>query len=181
LRIVGGTYSGRKLAVSKGFNSRPTTEFAREGLFNILANHFEFSAMRVLDLFTGTGSISFEFASRGCREIDLVDLNRRSVHFISQTVRDLSIQGLHPVCMDVFRFIRICRKKYDLIFADPPYNLKDLQELPGIIMQHNLLLPEGWLVLEHPRSYGFGSLPYCFDERRYGNVRFSFFRIPIPE
>ena len=138
MRIVGGTYGGRKIAVSKGFDSRPTTDFAREALFNILANHFNMEDMRVLDLFSGTGSISFEFASRGCTEIDLVDINSRSVQFIAKVAAELGMKGIHPVRMDVFRFIHICKKQYHVIFADPPYELKNLQDISGIVLSASI-------------------------------------------
>ena len=175
MRIVGGTYRGRKIEVSRGFDSRPTTDFAREALFNILANHFDFEEIRVLDLFSGTGSISFEFASRGCREIDLVDSNIRSVRFISKVADDLGMQGIHTVRMDVFRFIPVCKKQYQVIFADPPYELKNLQEIPNLVLQHQILMPGGWFVLEHGKSHSFRSHPRCFDARSYGSVWFSFF------
>jgi 16S rRNA (guanine966-N2)-methyltransferase len=117
VRIVGGAYRGRKIAVSKDFDSRPTTDFAREALFNIMSNHFDYEDCNVLDLFSGTGSISFEFVSRGCREIDLVDSNIRSVQFISKVATELGMKGIHAVKMDIFRFIPICRKKFNIIFA----------------------------------------------------------------
>jgi 16S rRNA (guanine(966)-N(2))-methyltransferase RsmD len=162
--------------VSRGFDSRPTTDFAKEALFNILANHFEFENIKVLDLFSGTGSLSFEFASRGCCEIDLVDQNSKSVQFIGKVAGELGMKGLHPVRMDVFRFIPVCRKQYHVVVADPPYDLKDLHDLPDLVLQHRLLLPEGWLVLEHGKKPDFMGHPHCFDKRRYGNVHFSFFR-----
>jgi 16S rRNA (guanine966-N2)-methyltransferase len=177
LRIVGGTYKGRKIEILKGFDSRATTDFAKVALFNILANHFNFELIKVLDLFCGTGSISFEFASRGCAEIDLVDASSRSIHFIKDTADRLGIQGLHPVRMNVFRFIPVCKKQYNLIFADPPYQLKYIQEIPGLILENHLLLQAGWLIMEHSGSDNFSSHTNFFDERKYGNVHFSFFRL----
>ena len=177
MRIVGGAYKGRKIEVIKGFDSRPTTDFARVALFNILANHFDFEAIKVLDLFSGTGSISFEFASRGCPEIDLVDSNSRLLHFIREVVDRFGMQGIHPVRMDVFRFISICKKQYNLIFADPPFELKDLDEIPNHVLGYQLLLPGGWFIIEHSKSNNFHSHQYFFDERKYGNVHFSFFRM----
>ena len=167
----------RKIAVSREFDSRPLqTDFAREALFNIMANHFDFENIRVLDLFSGTGSISFEFASRGCCEIDLVDINSRSIQFINKVANDLGIKGIHSVRMEVSRFLSICRKQYHLIFADPPYDMKSLQEIPEKVLEHHLLLPGGWFVLEHGKSRNFKSHPQFFDERNYGSVHFSFFR-----
>jgi len=177
LRIVGGTHGGRKIDVSRGFDSRPTTDFAREALFNILNNHFDFNELEVLDLFSGTGSISFEFASRGCREIDLVDINHRSVHFIGKVAEELGMKGIHPVRMDVFRFIPVCKKQYNIIFADPPYDLKNLKEIPELVLSHDLLLPGGWFILEHSKNYHFEGASRFFDTRKYGSVHFSFFKV----
>lgn len=176
MRIVGGAYRGRKIDVSRGFDSRPTTDFAREALFNILANHFDFEDIQVLDLFSGTGSISFEFASRGCCEIDLVDSNSRAVQFIGKVAEELGMKGIHPVRMDVFRFIPICKKQYQVIFADPPYELRNLQDIPDHVLNHHVLLPGGWFILEHSKAHNFKNHPQFFDERNYGSVHFSFFR-----
>lgn len=180
MRIVGGAYSGRKIAVSRGFDARPTTDFAREALFNILANHFDFEEIRVLDLFSGTGSISFEFASRGCREIDLVENNSRSVQFITKVAGEMGMKGIHAVRMDVFRFLGVCRKQYDVIFADPPYDLKRIPEIPELVLEKDLLLPGGWFVLEHGKSHNFSQHARCFDVRSYGGVWFSFFELSKP-
>jgi 16S rRNA (guanine(966)-N(2))-methyltransferase RsmD len=176
VRIVGGTFGGRKIEVSREFDSRPTTDFAKEALFNILANHFDFEEIKVLDLFSGTGSISFEFSSRGCPEIDLIELNHRSVQFIAKVAADLGMKGIHTVTMDVFRFLPVCKKKYDVIFADPPYDMKNFQEIPKLVLEQQLLLPGGWFVLEHGKGQNFKNLPQFFDERHYGSVHFSFFR-----
>ena len=176
MRIVGGEYKGRKIAVSRSFDSRPTTDFAREALFNILTNHVDFEEIKVLDLFAGTGSISFEFASRGCTDIDLVDINGNSVHFIGKTADEFGMKGIHPVRMDVFRFIHICKKQYDVIFADPPFEITQLPDLPEIIFTCNLLMPGGWLILEHPARYNFSKYMNFKQERKYGNVHFSFFQ-----
>ena len=175
MRIVGGKYRGRRIDVSRGFDSRPTTDFAREALFNILANKVDFDEIRVLDLFGGTGSISFEFASRGCTEIDMVDNNSRSVQFIGQVAAELGVTGLHPVRMDFFRFIPICKKQYNIIFADPPYTLRNLRDIPDLVLQHQLLLPDGMLILEHGKSNNFQDHLNYTAERHYGSVHFTFF------
>ncbi len=178
MRIVGGIYKGRKIAVSKGFDSRPTTDFAREALFNILSNIVDFSESKVLDLFAGTGSISFEFVSRGVTDIDLVDINSRSVHFISDVAAEFGIKGMHTVRMDVFRFIPICHKKYDVIFADPPHDLATLASIPDLIFSHSLLNPQGIFILEHGKSHQFKKHAAFYEERNYGSVHFSFFKTP---
>jgi 16S rRNA (guanine(966)-N(2))-methyltransferase RsmD len=175
LRIVGGKYKGRKIEVSRNFDSRPTTDFAREALFNILNNHFDFELVKTLDLFSGTGSISLEMASRGCPEIDLVDINSFAIQNINKITTGLLINSIHTVRMDVFRFIPVCKKKYNIIFADPPYDLRKLHELPDLILSHNLLLDEGWFILEHGKDHSFKDNLRWRDERRYGNVHFSFF------
>ncbi|HLO59704.1 MAG TPA: RsmD family RNA methyltransferase [Bacteroidales bacterium] len=176
MRIIGGKYSGRRIEVSKGFDSRPTTDFAREALFNILTNHFDFEDAAVLDLFSGTGSLSFEFASRGCENIDLVEINGRATQFISKTAGEIGMKGIHAVRMDVFRFIPVCHKKYDIIVADPPYELKNIETIPDLIMQFSLLKENGWFVLEHGKSNKFTNHPRFSEERNYGSVHFSFFR-----
>lgn len=176
MRIVGGIYKGRKIEVSKAFDSRPTTDFAREALFNIINNYFDFESIHVLDLFSGTGSISFEFASRGCSHIDLVDINIRSVQYIAKVAGSLKINGIHTVKMDVFHFIPICKSQYDIIFADPPYDLKNLKEIPDLVLSQNILQPEGWFILEHGKSNSFTDHSRFWQERKYGSVHFSFFK-----
>jgi len=176
VRIVGGEHKGRIIDVAGDFDARPTTDFAREALFNILANHFDLAEVSFLDLFGGSGSISFECCSRGCREIDLVEINGRFVQGILKEAAKLKMTGIHPVNMDVFRFLILCRKQYDLIFADPPYELKNLADLPEAVLGKDLLQSGGWFILEHSRKHIFNQVPHFFDERRYGNVHFSFFR-----
>jgi 16S rRNA (guanine966-N2)-methyltransferase len=176
VRIIGGKLSGRRIEVSNGFNARPTTDFAREALFNILNNHFDFDSIGILDLFCGTGSLSFEFASRGCENIDLVDTNGKSLQLITKLAGEMEIKGIHPVKMDVFNFIRICRKKYDIVLADPPYELNNITGIPDLILKHGMLNTGGWFILEHGKSNSFKDHPGFFDERKYGAVHFSFFK-----
>jgi 16S rRNA (guanine(966)-N(2))-methyltransferase RsmD len=176
VRIVGGEHKGRIIEVSRDFDSRPTTDFAREALFNILTNQVDFTEIAFLDLFGGTGSISMECHSRGCRNIDLVEINSKAIHFIGQVARKLNMSEIHTVRMDVFPFLEICRKQYNVIFADPPFELKGLATIPGIILQKNILAPEGVFILEHPASYHFDKEAGFVNERKYGSVHFSFFR-----
>jgi 16S rRNA G966 N2-methylase RsmD len=173
VRIVGGAHKDRD-EVGRNFGSRFTTDFA--AAVPTPALDFE---IKVLDSFGGTGSISFEFSSRGCREIDLVDSNSRSVMFISGIARQIGMPGIHTVRMDVFRFIPICKKQYDVVFADPPYDLKNLQVIPDLVLGHQLLLPGGWLVLEHGKAHNFKTHPQFFEERHYGSVHFTFFRLSL--
>jgi 16S rRNA (guanine966-N2)-methyltransferase len=176
VRIVGGEHKGRIIDVIKEFDSRPTTDFAKEALFNIVTNYFDFEEISFLDLFGGTGSISYECNSRGCRKIDLVDSNSHSIQFIAKTADKMNMKGIHTVKMDVFRFLEICKTKYNLIFADPPFELKDLEKMPDAVLSRDLLLPGGWFILEHPKKYKFAEHPRFFDTRKYGNIHFSFFR-----
>ena len=176
MRIVGGEHKGRIIEVDRNFNARPTTDFAREALFNILTSHFDLAKTSFLDLFSGSGSISFECCSRGCRDIDLVEVNPHFIRFIGKEANRLKMEGIHTVRMDAFRFLDICRKRYDLIFADPPYDMNKVVELPGIILGKGLLLTGGWFILEHSAKHSFNHEPGFFDERKYGNVHFSLFR-----
>jgi 16S rRNA (guanine(966)-N(2))-methyltransferase RsmD len=176
MRIIGGEHKGRIIDVSHDFDSRPTTEFAREALFNILANYFDFSEINFLDLFGGTGSISLECGSRGCTRIDLVESNDRAVKFIAKTAQKLNIPGIHAVRMDVFRFLDICKSQYDVIFADPPFDLPKLESIPEAVLSKDILLPGGWFILEHPKRLKFDTHPRFFDQRKYGNLYFSFFK-----
>lgn len=175
MRITGGKYKGRKIAVSSSFKSRPTTDFAKEGLFNILSNHFDFSEVVFLDLFTGTGSIGLEMVSRGCTNAELVDSDKNLIRHLKVMFGTLGENGFRPVHSDVFDFIVKCRKQYDIVFADPPYKLKNLAQLPDLVLNSNLLYPEGWFILEHPGSYDFSKHSLFSDTRRYGDVHFTFF------
>jgi 16S rRNA (guanine966-N2)-methyltransferase len=176
LRIIGGKYKGRVIAVSRRFKARPTTDFARESLFNILSNLIEFEKVKVLDLFGGTGSLSFEFASRGCQSIDIVDKDIHSLKAVQEMAGKLGIKGMNTIRTDAFRYIRSCHKKYDVIFADPPYTLEALQTIPALVFDSSLLEKDGMLILEHPKSIDFSGHAHFSDHRKYGHVNFSFFR-----
>jgi 16S rRNA (guanine(966)-N(2))-methyltransferase RsmD len=152
---------------------------AREALFNILAGNFDFENIRVLDLFSGTGSISLEFASRGCHQITAVELNDRCAEFIRQVSERLGITGIKVIRANVFTFLNTERKNYDLIFADPPYALEGLETLPATIFKTGILNAGGWFIIEHPRTIDFSTTSNFFDHRHYGHVNFSFFH-PVP-
>jgi 16S rRNA (guanine966-N2)-methyltransferase len=175
LRIIGGKYRGRIIGVSRNFNARPTTDFARESLFNILHNRIDFESVCVLDLFGGTGSISFEFASRGCPSVDVVDIDFQALKTIEQNAVHLGITGIRTIRSDGFRYLKSCRKKYDIVFADPPFAMKELPELPERIMSSPLLVEKGFFILEHPKNYDFSGYLHFSEHRKYGNVNFSFF------
>jgi 16S rRNA (guanine(966)-N(2))-methyltransferase RsmD len=175
MRIISGTLRGRTLTPPAGMQARPTTDFAKESLFNILENTYDLSAVHVLDLFAGAGSISFEFASRGCPYIDAIDIHPLQHKFIKDTAQRLGLPQLHALRLNAFDFPNICTVQYDIIFADPPYDLTGVDTLPQRILEKNLLKPGGVFILEHSRQHNFGSHPRCTKHKAYGNVHFSFF------
>ncbi len=175
MRIISGKYRGKLLHPGKKFSARPTTDFAKESLFNIIGNNFDIETLRVLDLFSGTGSISFEFASRGCARIDSVELNYSHFSFINRTSKELDFQQMNVYRADAFAFIKKCTTIYDLIFADPPFDLPDLHTLPELVFSRNILGNDGWFILEHSGSYDFQELVSFRQLRKYGKVNFSIF------
>ncbi len=178
MRIIGGQFKGRRFnPPAQNWPTRPTTDFAKEGLFNILNNNFEFSEMKVLDLFGGTGSHSYEFISRGCEKVTYVDKFGGCVSFVKKMVETLEIQeSINIIRSDVFKFIDRAFEQYDYIFAGPPYALPGLDSLPDLIFKKELLQKEGWFVLEHNPNHNFQTHSHFFDERNYGKTIFSFFK-----
>ena len=175
MRIISGEHKGRRIPVPGNFKARPTTDFAKEALFNIIANYFNFQSLKVLDLFSGTGSIGYEFASRGAESVDLVEINRRYSDFITKTVQKLELKQVHIYTSDVFRLIPRIKNKYDIVFADPPYDLNNIPEIPELIFDNNVLLKDGWFILEHGRSQDFSDHAHFKELRKYGSVHFSIF------
>ena len=176
MRIISGTYKGRTLQLPSNFRLRPTTDFAKTGLFNVLNNQFDFEAVRVLDLFAGTGSISYEFVSRGCRDITSVDISQHAYSYIRETMQSLGIPNAHVLKADVFRFLEKSANTYDVIFADPPYDMKEAIELPALILdQKKMLRPGGWLIVEHASRNTLDQHTTYKETRKYGNVSFSIF------
>jgi 16S rRNA (guanine966-N2)-methyltransferase len=180
LRIIGGKYRGRRIEPPSNFNARPTTDFAREGLFNILNNRVNFEEISVLDLFSGTGSISYEFASRGAAEIHLVDKDPVHISGIRRIIKDLDMKNIRPIHIDVKAYLKTCRIKYDIVFADPPYDLPWLKDLPDLVSESRVLKDDGFFILEHPRGLSFAGHNLFFEHRNYGGVNFSFFRPNLP-
>ncbi len=176
MRIVSGKYKGRYIPVRKNFPARPTTDFAKENIFNVMGNHFDFEGLHILDLFGGTGSISFEFASRGSSEVITVEKDFRSYDFIKKTARALQMDQIKVIKTDVFRFIPKCSAFFDIIFADPPYELENLNVIPPLIFENNLLKENGWFILEHGKSNHFDGNEFLIDKRTYGSVHFSIFQ-----
>lgn len=175
MRIIRGRYQRRQIHAPNNLPVRPTTDMAKESLFNILENSVDFEDITVLDLFAGTGNISYEFVSRGSKKVVSVDENQGCVRFIRETATALKMEELVAFCSDVFRFISSHKSKYDVIFADPPYDCEHYSQLVKLIFEHELLNDNGILVVEHSRSINFSDYPNFEEERKYGKVHFSFF------
>ena len=176
MRIISGQFKGRRLQVPTNITARPTTDFAKEGLFNLLNNRIDFEGIDVLDLFAGTGSIGIEFISRDAKSVISVEQNERHSAFIRKVCGELKITNLSLIKTDVFKFIDTCHSQFDMIFADPPYELEQLAQIPDLIFTKKLLKEEGLFVLEHSSKNNFEQHPHFVDHRNYGNVNFSFFQ-----
>ena len=176
MRIITGIYKGRHFDIPRSFKARPTTDFAKENIFNVLNGYTSLDDAEALDLFAGTGSISLELLSRGCREVVSVEADRDHAAFIRQCMSKLETDGNILIRGDVFRFIKSCSRQFDLIFADPPYALEQLATIPDLIFTHNLLKPDGIFVFEHGKNNSFEQHPHFVEHRAYGSVNFSIFR-----
>jgi 16S rRNA (guanine(966)-N(2))-methyltransferase RsmD len=176
MRIINGNLSGRRPVVPKNLLARPTTDMAREGLFNILRNRLDFEDCRVLDLFSGTGIISYEFASLGCRDITCVERDRFHCAAIRKNFELLEIQSIRLIETDAFNFLKKEVHPFDFIFADPPYNHPQITDLPSLVIGKNRLISDGLFVLEHGPDKSFKNFPGFTEERNYGKVHFSFFK-----
>jgi len=177
MRIIGGKFRGRRFNPPSFFKARPTTDFAKESLFNLINNRIDLEGTRVLDLFSGTGSISFEFLSRGCRFIVSVDENSRYLSFIKST-SELLEPGhkiIHTVKSDALKYLKKAELNFDLIFADPPYDLPEIEQIPDLIYGNQTLKSECIFILEHSAKQNFSKHPHFKEVRRYGSVNFSFF------
>lgn len=181
MRIVGGKYKGRRIDPPKGIEARPTTDFAKEGLFNILQHSFPLEDIRVLDLFAGTGNISLEFLSRGAANVLSVDQDRNLFAYQQQLARKLEITDWQMVKADVFSFLATHRAQYDIVFADPPFKLEGIERIPTLVREAGLLGEDGLLIVEHPGEVNMSSDPWFWKHRPYGTVNFSFFRPNNPQ
>jgi 16S rRNA (guanine966-N2)-methyltransferase len=176
MRIIGGEHGGRKFNPPNNMPyTRPTTDIAKEGLFNVLQHNLDFEELKTLDLFGGTGSISYELASRGVPDLTIVEKDTAMYEFIKKTSAALRIENLKVIKMDVFKFIGQCTDRFDFIFAGPPYSLTTIDELPKQIFEKQLLKKNGWFVLEHTPRNDYKSFPYYKSERNYGTTMFSTF------
>jgi 16S rRNA (guanine966-N2)-methyltransferase len=177
LRIISGTFKGRHIHTPKNLPVRPTTDYAKSGLFNIIHNNFEVDTLKVLDLFAGTGNISYEFVSRGCPNITCVDMNFQCIRFIQESLKTMQAPIAKVIKYDVFKFLKVCNETYDFIFADPPYDLEEARALPDLIFEKKLLNKDGWFVLEHSSELHFTGHHFFKSERDYGKVAFSIFSV----
>lgn len=175
MRIVGGTHRSRQFHIPDHLGIRPTTDFAKEALFNILSNRIDFEGKKVLDVFGGSGSISYEFASRGCAEITIIEKNMKSCEFIKKTAKEFRFTNIKVIKMDVFSYIKMCSDSFDIIFADPPFKLENIQRIPALVFEKKLLNENGMLIVEHPSGANFTEIKELQETREYGTVNFSIF------
>ena len=176
MRIITGKYKGRHFDIPRSFKARPTTDFAKENIFNVLMGYLDFEGATALDLFSGTGSITLELLSRGCSQVISVEQDRDHHKFIQQCLQKLQCENAIALKGDVFRFVKSCKQQFDFIFADPPYALKELPTIPDLIFEKGLLKPEGIFVFEHGKDHDFSTHPHFLEHRSYGSVNFSIFR-----
>lgn len=175
MRIIGGKYKGRIFRPNKKFKARPTTDIAKEGLFNILENRYDLSNKNILDLFSGTGSMGYEFVSRGCEKATLVEKNFNHYRFILDVVEILKMGNVTVFKADVFKFLEKTGDTFNIIFADPPFDLSEFKNVPDAVLSKDILKPEGVFILEHPKEFDFSGHQYFKEIRNYGKVNFSFF------
>lgn len=174
MRIIAGIYKGKNIIAPKNLPVRPTTDFAKESLFNILINRIDFSKTNLLELFAGTGNIGYEFASRGCTNITSIDVSFQCVKFMKQMNRELKLNN-RIIRTDAIRFLKQIKEPYSFIFADPPYQMEDIISIPNIIFKKNLLTKGGTLIIEHDKKLNFNDHSNFKEKRTYGRVNFSFF------
>ena len=179
MRIISGKFKGGRFEPPANITARPTTDFAKESLFNLINNRMDLEDTTCLDLFAGTGSISYELVSRGCDHVTSIEMSERQLGYMRKMIKDLKIDNMRIMRMDVFRFIESTSSgSFDFIFADPPYQLDNIMEIPDKIFANNLLNKTGILIIEHGSKTNFEAHPYFSEHRNYGNVHFSFFEYP---
>lgn len=175
MRIISGKYKIRTLPLPKSFDARPTTDFAKENLFNVLQNNYDLDEKLALDLFAGTGSISYELASHGCSQVFSIEKNPKHIHYIHSIIDKVRIQEITVIRADALKYIEKCKLSFDIIFADPPFQMAGIEKIPDLVFQHKLLNPEGFFILEHSKDYNFAFHPHFKTKKVYGSVNFSFF------
>jgi len=181
MRIIAGSLRGRRLNPPANLPVRPTTDMARESLFNILNNYVDYEECTVMDLFAGTGAVSLEFVSRGVKNVTSIDINNACTEYIKTAARQMNVDNIHVVRADVFDLLKRAYKKFDIIFADPPYALQDLPKLPDIVFGSDVLNEDGIFILEHPKEFSFEEHPHFWQHRAYGKVNFNFFAMKLSE
>lgn len=181
MRIIRGKYGRRRFSVPTNITARPTTDFARENIFNVIENMIDIDGLKCLDLFAGTGAVSFELLSRGASSVTSVEKSATQARFIEKVKQELGDNNLHLLRTDAIRFIRESSTDFDFVFADPPYDLNDFDKIPQMVLDSNLLHPGSIFIIEHSKKYDFSTLPHFTDHRTYGSVNFSIFEIPEAE
>lgn len=176
MRIISGKHKGRTINPPKNLRARPTTDFAKENIFNVLANLVDFERLDVLDLFAGTGSISYEFASRGAESVTSVEINAVHYNYIRKTAAEFGFDNIHPVKANAFLYLKNIQKSFDLVFSDAPYDMAGADDIIGLVLDGELLREDGLFVFEHPKNKDFSSHPYFMQSRSYGSVHFSIFK-----
>ena len=176
MRIISGTHKGIIINAPKGLPVRPTTDRAKESLFNILGNNFDFEKLSCLDLFSGTGNVAYEFCSRGAKNVTSVDIDFGCIKFIKETIEKHQFTQMTAVKKDVFSFMDQCTDHFDIIFADAPYALDKLPMIPMVVFEKQLLNPNAWLIVEHQSNLDLSQQKYFFEKRNYGQSTFSFFK-----
>ncbi len=177
MRVISGKLGGRKFYPPDNLPTRPTTDFAKTGLFNIINNNFDFTEVSFLDLFSGTGSLSFEFASRGTERIVAVDKDEGAITFIKKMVREWNISSIEIRRSDVFKFLDKNTEQFDIIFAGPPYALENIDMIPGRVLNAKNMKPGGWFILETSPKHQFKQMPELIQYRNYGQTYFHFFHL----
>lgn len=176
MRIIGGEHGRRRINPPANMpHTRPTTDVAKEGLFNVISHNLDIEELKTLDLFGGTGSISYELASRGASDLTIIEKDPKMYEFIKKTAAELKLANFKVVKMDVFKFIEQCTDRFDFVFAGPPYALGNIDDLPKLIFEKQLLTPKGWFVLEHTPRNDYKKFPFYATERNYGTTIFSIF------
>lgn len=179
MRIIRGKYGKRRFDVPRNITARPTTDFAKENIFNVIENTEDIEGSTVLDLFAGTGAISLEFLSRGAKSVTAVEMAATQANFIRAVTEKLGDRNLRVIRGDVFKFLASVRTPYDIVFADPPYDHPDFAEIPAKIMASGAVKPGTLVIVEHNSSHDFSNLPGFDQHREYGSVNFSIFRMPL--
>lgn len=176
MRIISGTHKGRVIHPPKNLRARPTTDFAKENLFNVLANHIDFEGIDVLDLFAGTGSISYEFASRGAGSVTAVEINAVHYNFICKTATEFGFTTIRPIKANAFLYLKSTRQNFNVVFSDAPYDLEGTDAIVDMVLGGEILKAGGIFIFEHPENKDYSAHPYFLQSRNYGSVRFAIFR-----